>query len=84
MDYDSHTPLNTGRGSALERDAAIAAGRLRNALDRHGLLGGGRAFAELRGSLNEQGRPVVTVGRISPDTALAVADLLDDIRPRTT
>ena len=84
MDHEDPARPGMGRGSALERDAAIAAGRLRSALDRHGLLSDGRAFGELRGSLNEQGRPVVTIGRISPDTALAVADLLDDIRPRGT
>lgn len=76
MDHDSPTPP----GNALERDAAIAAGRLRAALERHGLADG-RAFPELGGSLNDQGRPVVTLGQISPDTALALADLLDGIRP---
>jgi hypothetical protein len=80
VDHERSTP-DTARGSALQRDAAIAAARLRAALDRHGLLTDDRAFPELRGSLNNQGRPVVTLGQISPDTALALADLLDGIRP---
>ena len=79
-DHDNSTP-DTARGSALKRDAAIAASRLRSALDRHGLLTDDRAFPDLRGGLSSQGQPVVTLGQITPDTALALADLLDGIHP---
>ena len=79
--HGAHNAHPSVASSAVARDAAVAAERLREALGRHGLLQGVLTFTPVRGELSREGRPVVTLGPISADTALAVADLLDQIRP---
>ncbi len=64
--------------TAAERDARDAAGRLRAAFSRHGLMSAGQ-FEGLRGDINAFGVPRVALGRVDPHTALALADLLDSI-----
>lgn len=64
--------------SALARDAADAAQRLRSALARHGLAA---HCARVRGEVSGDGRPMITLDPISVDVALALADLLDHLRP---
>ncbi len=64
--------------TAAERDARDAAGRLRAALTRHGLVSTGQ-FEGLRGDLGAFGSPRVALGRVDPHTAIALADLLDSI-----
>jgi hypothetical protein len=81
---DPHGQSATGRppaDAAVARDAADAAERLRGALARHGLLPGARAHRGVRGELSGDGRPLVALDPLSADVALAVADLLDRVRP---
>lgn len=75
----SHAEHDTAQPhAALVQDAAVAAHRLRSALARQGITA---HDVRVRADASRDGRPLVALDPISVDVALALADLLDRLRP---